>query len=248
MAKGKYKRQRQYANSTCPQGPPPTAPAPKEGENELQPTVAKDSNDKSNRKEHPSGSMRVLQWIRPYWTTNIAIAVFTFVLAAVSVFQGYITRGQLSEMQKAERPFIFATPNLGNDWLKDSEHDMKITIAMSNASAFPAVDVVNSVPEVFMGANAEDVIKKCEITYPNIAGTALAPASAGGASQQFLPTQHTSYIPDKQRIQHYADTVVIYGGIKYSGISGGNFETRYCYRYLPEGDFRFGPCGCSSIK
>jgi hypothetical protein len=204
MTKGKHKRQKQHAQAKGEQRPSPSMLAPEERSNELQATTTSDSKNNSDRKEHPLWYMKISEWWRRYWTTNLAIAVFTFVLAAVSVFQGYITKGQLSEMQKAERPFIFTSPNLGNDWLKDSEQDMKITIGMSNASAFPAIDVVHSTPEVFLGPNVDDVIKKCEITYPDHAvKTTLAPASAAPLNQQMLGTQHTGYIPDKQRIQHY---------------------------------------------
>src|SRR5216683_3324773 len=37
------------------------------------------------------------------------------------------------------------------------------------------------------------------------------------------------------------DHIYVWGGIKYSGIRGGNYVTEYCYVYLPTG-MPFGKC------
>jgi hypothetical protein len=252
MGKGKYKRKRQKADNEANQSQPSPSLVDEKRSQELKEKNSDHSATSSGTQENPTWYFRLWGWIRRDYVSSVSIAVFTGVLAAVSIGQGCVTRKQLIEMQKAQRPFVYTTPNLGSNWLSDTEHDMAITMVISNASAFPALRVVTSTPKIVMATppQVDSEIGKCEVSYPDDpTGEVLAPVSAGPSSAEALMTVHTSYIYDKERIKQSTDQVVVYGGVKYSGISGGEFETRYCYTYLPEGDFRFGPCRrCVGMK
>jgi hypothetical protein len=252
MTKGKYKRKREHAQKKAEQGHADISLGQEERGDPLNTPNTNDGTKSTAKKNDPRWYVRLWEQIKKEPVTAVAITIFTCALTFASVFQGCVTRSQLTEMQKAQRPFVFASANSGNDWSKDSEHDMQITIGAHNASAFPAVGVVYSEPQVFMGTitKATEALKHCEVSYPegHPALSVLAPATAGAESMQFINTVHTDYIYDKSRITEYLDQVLVYGGIKYSGISGGDFETRYCFGYLPKGNFRWGSCTCTSLK
>ncbi|MBZ5650936.1 MAG: hypothetical protein LAO18_10670 [Acidobacteriia bacterium] len=250
MSKGKYKRQRENAQEK--QGQPSIPLGDEKGSSQLN-TASFDNpaSNRGNQKKPSSWYGRAWEWIKKDYVTSISVAVFTGVLAAVSIFQGCMMRRQLAEMQRAQLPFVFTSANLGNNWLSESEHDLQVTISVRNVSAYPATNAIASKTKIWMGAtpNADEVIKHCEIEYPpNPIKLTFAPMSPGVINFDALNTVHTDYINDKTRIQNGIDSVVIYGGIKYSGVNGGEFETPYCYVFLPKGDFRFGTCQCGSIK
>jgi len=193
----------------------------------------------------------MLDWIRH---NALAAAVFSFatILTVAIIIQACISRSELAQMQKAQRPFVFTNATVANDWTRDTEHTMQITIIAHNASEFPAVDVVYSERIVVMETKEEvaEKLKHCPKTfsYPPHHGDDLAPASLLAESTRYLPTAQTDDISDKSRIALGIDEVIIYGGIKYSGIAGGDFETQYCFKYLPTGSFRWGTCTCQAFR
>lgn len=250
MAKGKYKRKTQQSGAEEEQGQPHPTFVEAERNDKLNERDERQAGKRTGDPKEIRWYFRFSSWIKQPYIHSMAIAGFTAALVVANIYQGWITHGQLAAMEKAQRPFVLTNITLASDWHKDTEHDMEVTVLMQNASAFPAVNVVNSIPKVYMGPDPRTVIDKCDFAYRSGAKpTYLAPANAGSGAVDAMQTVHTDYIYDKSRIDNGIDTVVVYGGIRYSGISGGDFETTYCYMYLPRGDFRFGTCGgCEGMK
>jgi hypothetical protein len=251
MTKGKYKRKGKNAQNEAEQGGLPIPLMNKERSQEL----------KTNDTEHPGGDRRAQptptwyarawKWIKRDYVTAVSIAVFTGVLAAVSIAQGCLMRRQLATLEQSQRPFIFAEAVQGNDWLQESEHTLGITITLRNFGAFPALNVAFSQPHIWMGPNSESKseVEHCKIEYPpNARPLTLQPMSPALIQPTALPTVYTDYITDKERIKHGTDAVLVYGGIRYTGINSGDFETIYCFTYLTGGNYRFGSCDCNSMK
>jgi hypothetical protein len=51
-----------------------------------------------------------------------------------------------------------------------------------------------------------------------------------------MGTAHSRFISDDERklIIARKENVVVFGGVKYSGIRGGDYETKYCFKWNPE--------------
>src|SRR5262249_55403161 len=153
--------------------------------------------------KEPHWYARCWTFVKKEYVTNVAIAVFTGVLAAVSIFQGHIMLRQLEVMQASQRPFVTAEAHLANDWTSDSEHDIQITIAMVNHTSYPAVNLLHSDPQISMGtiADMESVIAHCKVEYPknSLYQIHTIPPFGPGMRPDALPTVRTAYISEKQR-------------------------------------------------
>jgi len=183
----------------------------------------------------------------------VAIALFTAVLTLASIFQGYILRGQLSVAEKSARPYIVPYAAFNNNWKASTETDILVTVHGINSSAFPATHVKFSKTRIEFGTDATKKAEACELDYTESQPVVIPPVSAlPGGNDMANTTVHSEALSDteRKRIQDGVDKLVIFGGIKYSGVNDEDFETRYCWIYFPTG-MPMGMCKaaiCQSMK
>ena len=158
-------------------------------------------------------------------------------------------KGQLTEMQKAGRPYLFG--RLDFRFSQDSRFIMG-TVQIRNDSASPAAYIA-SIPEmkILTKGETEKRIKECSISYLKPERRQIiAPASDPIDNIKFLPDAYAPVDESTLKaISGRTEYVTVIGGIKYTGPTGGNFETRYCFVYEPDGKLHTKDCAvCNYTK
>src|ERR1700722_15723411 len=148
---------------------------------------------------------KLKEWIyRESSLTNTAIAVASVVLAVVGTYQWNVLKGQLSEMQKAGRPFIFAIPTLNDEAtdrrIRTADGKVSFNVLFTNSSTSPAVDYRASEPQLEIGPKSLELAKKCEITYPERGAGVLSPI-ADPINSRFLKTVRSPDAIDWNKLQ-----------------------------------------------
>ena len=155
-----------------------------------------------------------------------------------------------------QRPYVYAVPhNLDilsavegrrlNEQLR-TQHQLSVSINLLNGGISPAIYTTNK-PQLHVGANALNIARKCVISYPSSGGRGLIipmGSNATLASAAILGVVETPVLKDDEikRINSGEYKVVVFGGVKYRGVRGGDFLTNYCFIYNPTG-IPFSPCG-----
>jgi hypothetical protein len=201
---------------------------------------------------------RAWKWIKQDTTfANWCIVFFTAILAASSIYQFSVMRGQLDQMQDNSRPYIISMLPKYSEIPVADFHQIKLTPFYINVGTGPALNVSPSQPEIAIDADSGvvDRVNKYTFDYPPSSGDFLAPTTGQNQIVNALVTVETRFIQDKERefILQGKEHVILFGGIKYSGMRGGNYETTYCYilngqsignkNILP-----WSPCPCQRMK
>lgn len=161
-----------------------------------------------------------------------------------------------------ERPYVFVYPvSLGYNFIQirqawdqqiAKEHKLRFDITIFNLGISPAVRIIASKPKVMVGP---DVVKKADRCSPSYGNEVLNIALPQQSQQQAMSEDFTLQSVDTgslapveiQKIVAGTVQIVAFGGIKYGGIRGGEFETRYCFVFSPTG-MPYGSCGCVGMK
>jgi hypothetical protein len=171
-----------------------------------------------------------------------------------------LTQQSLQIARDQNRPYVFTEATL-NKPLQLNEQ-AQFTILMYNGGSSPAVRFRLYTPNIDIGGEeVEQKVAKCEVQYPdNPSGTILPPHQTGFVGKQYdaLQTVLTPKIDQAeldrlwlrgQDLRFNGDHIYIWGGIKYSDTTGGEYLTEYCYIYLPTGlPFEKCPNICTKIK
>jgi hypothetical protein len=241
MTKGKYKRKREHAQQQTHQEVQDVRLSDSKVIPSKQQPKTSEKRD-TERREKRKVWMRFNEAIKRSSFTDWCIAAFTCALTVVGYYQLNAMSGQLEEMRRSGRPYVFVGVSFTDQHEWDTQHTMPIDLKLINTGNSPAVDLVNTLPQIEIGPDALTKTRACRIDYPNSTPVTLPPNQSQmlGIS---LPVARTPVIdPEEQgRIKAHTDFVVVYGGVKYSGLGGGDFETVYCYLYNPKG-IPFSPC------
>src|SRR4029077_20175908 len=206
---------------------------------------ASDTNDKHNPSEETMG------WWRRKWEfviipkhSNAVVAIFSALLFLATVFytvfaalQWTTMKRQLTQMQDANRPYIFTIPMFAGQRPIEKFHSLKITIGEMNLGNSPATKETHSPSYIAVDSDSgiADKVSKCAFKYGPGSATLPVGNTSNGIGQT-IGSVESRFITDEER-DNYILTgkahIIIFGGIKYSGTKGGEYETRYCYIWDP---------------
>jgi hypothetical protein len=178
-----------------------------------------------------------------------------------------INQGIQNGVTDLGRPYIFVTPVepgwapsvIRQDWDRQlsTARQLFFNPTIFNMGVSPAINIVASRPQVRTGPHAKDEADHCAIRYDSHPISAvLAPQSwqretaqdftlQGPRTKVFAPSE----IADIKTMDHGVPKyqITVFGGVKYSGMRGGDFETRYCFMFVPTG-MPYAACNCVSAK
>ena len=197
----------------------------------------------ANNEQDPPVPSRLWEWIKRDSTfTNWCIVVFTGVLAAVSIYQFVVIRGQLAEMRRDQRPWI----RMEIDFATIKPLDANIgTLSMINIGKTPAKSI--------NGQIAVQIVKNGEEPQLNSsrAGESLSAGAVFPNAQPInLPVIRMSFPFEDIAFQGPMEDIptrvspisqaefnefinartffVVYGVINYSDFSGVAHWTKFC--------------------
>ena len=264
MSKGKYKRKKERTYQAGQKKQAHLSPGQEVINEKSKAENPANRTGDSNEENGPLMKKQFMvfwKWVKEKSSfTDWCLVVFTGVLAGAAIYQFIIMGRQLDEMQQVGRPYVFVEPSFTADSDNparpvDALGKMHVNIHAQNSSQSPAIQVITTTPSILVGDKdtVMGIAKRCALHYPDPSEhpyATLAPVWDVGSSGAYAPTAISDPIEDKewQRIKDGIDRIVVYGGVKYSGMKGGDFETPYCYVYIPKG-MPFGGCGvCNRPK
>jgi hypothetical protein len=216
--------------------------------------------------------LRWFKWLFQFCDDNAGgvTAVATIMIAVLTAFYVTYSRGQLTvidgqlkEMQSANRPYIFSVAKFSFSQMPNPETvaDFPVTVALINVGVAPALHPIASDPVVGLETDAEisEHMRNCSILYqggesaplpPNQPLKDLAKDAAGMTTHTI--TKHLTEDERKDVIINKTRHLFVLGGIKYSGMRGGEYESTYCYIWNPESMkanvFPWSMCTCNRMK
>jgi hypothetical protein len=270
MSKRKNRKNKPTSGQQGTPNKPLAADSPGEGELH-QHNPIDDKSNAENRKDQHEPLEESMSFVKTWWTfvknpdhSSAVVAMFTIVIAftgilyaVFSYLQWHTMSGQLDEMQGANRPYIVTIPPPFAAIPTPDFHKLDVTVSFVNVGSAPAVKVTNTVPLVAVEQDpgVSEQIEKCKFSYPpQQREHYLAPYGAMGVSQA-ATTVSSKFISDAERafILDDKEDVVVLGGVKYSGVRGGDFETTYCYVWNPKSVssnafYPWSTCSCLRMK
>lgn len=275
MSKGKNRKNRPTSGQ---QGTPnKLLAAGSPGEHELhQHNPIDDKSDAENGKDQHKPPEESMSFVKRWWAfvknpdhSSAVVAIFTIVIAVTGILyavfsylQWHAMSGQLDEMQGANRPYIITIPPAFAATPTPDFHKLDVTVSFVNVGSAPAVKMTNTVPLVAVKQDpgVGEQIEKCKFSYPTPKEEHyLAPFGAMGIAQaavtvssRFISDAERAFILDDKGEGAHEDIVVL-GGVKYSGVRGGDFETAYCYIWNPKSMsntafYPWSSCSCLRMK
>jgi hypothetical protein len=206
-------------------------------------TASADTQKEAKKKEKP------MKRISDAKLTDWLIVVFTAVLACVGIVQGCELVHQAKIMERSARPYLMIYTAFTNEWAKSLDPiPMGVNVHVVNNTVYPAKALIAQ-PKLLIGPDALKEAEKCKIDYSSASQDLIPPVNPNTKNDLIVPTLYSAPLTtqDKKRIADHVDQVVIYGGIKYSGVAGEDFETQYCVQFNPQG-YPWGSCGCEVMK
>jgi hypothetical protein len=231
-----------------------------------------DSPDNKNNTDKNEKESKPMPRIKEWWSnlgdpknSNRVVAIFTIVIALTGITYSWFAYkqwkaidGQLDQMQDNSRPYLIpALPKFGEAFPQNF-NQIKLTPAYINGGNSPALKVTPSKPRIAIDTDSgvKQEIEKCSFTYVEGSEDFLAPTTGQNQIGNLTQTVETRFIPDKERDEFILtgkEHIVLFGGIKYTGIHGGDYETAYCFS-LNGQSLRdptvaaWSPCSCKHIK
>jgi hypothetical protein len=203
---------------------------------------------------------------RKFWRGYEPIEKMTFVMALFAVLYSLITLGlyyissqALQETQSTNRPYIFTVPKFGFAQMPtvDNLRELPVTVYAWNVGVSPALKTVLSEPIVGLNTDASIVehMRGCSVTYPEAEGAPIPPSQSFSNASGITSLTVTRTLSDDERKDvaiNKTKLLVIFGGVKYSSVRGGAYETIYCYTWNPDSlarnIFPWMNCGCNKMK
>jgi hypothetical protein len=202
---------------------------------------------------------------KKFWRDYESIEKMTFVMAVFSVIYSLITLGlylisrqTMQEMQNTNRPYIFTMPKFSFQAVPTLETigEIPVTVGILNIGVSPALQVVNSEPIVGLETDSEvgEHMRTCSFTYPQQEGLPLPPNQSFTNGSGMTAHTITRTLSDEERKELISQTkhLVVLGGVKYSGVRAGDYETTYCYIWNPESlkghTLPWSNCSCNKMK
>jgi len=197
---------------------------------------------------------------------NAAIAVLTGVIALTGIVYAIFSglqwasiRGQLTEMQNTNRPYIFTEAKFSFTQIPtpESVRDIPITVVMTNVGVSPALKVLGGDPIVGLQSDSYVVehLRTCAVTYPNAEGVPLPPnqpLTNGAGITSHTITRTLSEDERKDVVINKTKHLIVIGGVQYSGVRAGDYETTYCYIWNPDSltghTFPWSDFPCNKMK
>jgi hypothetical protein len=189
---------------------------------------------------------------------NAAIAVLTGVIALTGIVYAIFSglqwasiSGQLTEMQNTNRPYIFTEAKFSFTQMPTPEsiRDIPITVVMKNVGVSPALKVIGSDPIVGLESDSyvAEHLRTCSVSYPSAEGVPLPPNQSTHTITRTLSEDER-----KDVVINKTKHLIVIGGVKYSGVRAGDYETTYCYIWNPESlaghTFPWSDCPCNKMK
>jgi hypothetical protein len=193
-----------------------------------------------------------------FWLEVLALMV----VSLYTVFSGcqvQVANKTLREVQSTNRPYIFTTPKFSFPQMPKPEDfiNVPVTVTIYNLGVSPALKEIHSDPVIGLDTDPETIehMQTCSVTYPKSEGVPLPPnqssANASGITTMTI-TRHLSEDERKDVIINRTKRLVVFGGVKYSGLRGAEYETIYCYSWNPqslnENSLPWSSCSCNKMK
>ena len=192
---------------------------------------------------------------------TIAIAILTWKYVTYSRGQLEIIGGQLKEMQDANRPYVLTNALFSFEKIPKPEEikeitEIPITVRINNVGVSPAVKEMHSEPLVGLDtdSNVVEHLRTCKVQYPEVTANGIVPSNQFIKDVGLAASAHRHLAKDVQKDVMVTQTkhIIVFGGVKYSGIRGGDYETVYCYLWdvnsLTKNVYPWHICPCNSVK
>jgi hypothetical protein len=175
-----------------------------------------------------------------------------------------LTQEGLNNVRDQVRPYIFTRydvkgsrpPQPGEDPQRayreafdeqlERDHELTFDIDLVNAGTSPARITSISTIQLAVGDDAVETAKNCSIPYsPDnqvLAPQGLSPQRGGLTLTAVRTGKFTDEQLSKIRDINGNFRAVVFGGVKYTSLRGGDYFTQYCYVWAPKGMIA-GACG-----
>jgi hypothetical protein len=190
---------------------------------------------------------------------TVAIVALTFAYVHYSKNQWTVMKGQLEEQESTSRPYVYVIAIMGHPMTADFT-DVPVTIGAGNFGNSPAIDAVLSEPVIGLNTDSNIIerLRTCTFTYPENGFRNILPPSqlARGVGVTAHTVTRILAADARRDVINHTKHVFVVGGIKYTGVRGGNYETTYCLMWNPESAtdprnlaWSSGPeCPCAKMK
>jgi hypothetical protein len=116
--------------------------------------------------------------------------------------------------------------------------DIPVTVTVFNLGVSPALKAKTSDPIVALDTDSDMVehMRTCSLTYPEGEGLPLPPNQSLTSGSGITTHTIVRHLSDEQRkdvVVNKTKRLIVLGGVKYSGVRGGEYETIYCYAWNP---------------
>ncbi len=198
---------------------------------------------------------------KPKTYVEFAALIFLVLYTCETHKTNVLTETSLNLVKDQQRPYVLSTFGLVRSKSLEPNKAADFNVMLYNVGDSMATNIRPSKPRIRVGGKeANEEARKCSISYPpEPIKEVLPPHQIPQNGQGFTLITISTPVLDQAEYNSLTaydaatntftgDQIVIWGGVEYTGMSGGEYSTEYCFLYHPTG-MPVGECGyCKAMR